>query len=60
MLISFHDDEVYSRCFKQFILDRGIELKSEADTRCAIKVYSNYIMNMLADFYDVDQQEGEE
>lgn len=59
MIVGFHDDEIYSRMFEEFILDRGLELNSEADTRCAIKVYSNYIMNMLADFYDVDQQEGE-
>lgn len=59
MLIAFHDDEVYARCFEEWLLDRGLELKSEADTRCAIKVYSQYIMNMMADFYDVDIQEGE-
>lgn len=59
MILGFHDDEIYSRCFEQFVCDRGMELNSEADTRCAIKVYSNYIQNMLADFYDVDQQEGE-
>lgn len=59
MIVGFHDDEIYSRMFEEFVIDRGIELKSEADTRCAITVYSNYIKNMLADFYDVDQQEGE-
>lgn len=59
MLVCVRDEEIYLRCFKEFVEDRSISMKSTADVRCAIKVYTNHIMNTLADLYDVDQDENE-
>lgn len=59
MTVFLYDEEIYARCFKEFVEDRNISLRSEEAVRCAIKVYTDHIMNVLSDLWDVDLQEGE-
>ena len=57
MLIAFSDDSIYIRCFEEWCTDRAIEIKSENDLRSALKAYTDYILNKLADLYDVNIEE---
>ena len=59
MLVCVRDEEIYSRCFKEYVEDRDISVRTKADVRCAIKAYALHVMNVLADYYGVDQDENE-
>lgn len=58
MLVCIQDQEIYNRCFKEW-LDARQPLKNNNDLRCAIVAYSLYVRNNLLDWYDVNMEEGE-
>lgn len=57
MLVAIHDDTIYVRCFEEWCIDRSIDIKSENDMRSAIKAYTDYILDKLAELYAVNIEE---
>lgn len=58
MLITFQESELICKMFRQYVMDRDLDIRDDDECRCAIKVYVNHIQNVLADYYDVEPKEG--